>query len=126
MKLNQDCVRSILLELEENLTLNGGVTLYQLKDFETFNKYGYETSVYALTKLIEADFLNGSVTSGDNEIISIGVGSITWGGHQFLDNIRDDKIWKTVKKTTSKLSSVSLPLMSKLAWTATKEYLNLE
>ncbi|MGN7267362.1 hypothetical protein [Bacillus licheniformis] len=45
MKLNHDCVRSILLELEENLTLNDGVTLYQLKDFETFKEYGYETSV---------------------------------------------------------------------------------
>lgn len=33
MKLNYDCVRSILLELEENLTLNDGVTLYQAQRF---------------------------------------------------------------------------------------------
>ncbi|WP_231120768.1 DUF2513 domain-containing protein [Bacillus safensis] len=71
--------------LEENLTLNDGVTLYQLKDFETFKEYGYETSVYALTKLIEADFLNGSVSRTDNKIDYIGVGSITWDGHQLLD-----------------------------------------
>ncbi|GIN33487.1 DUF2513 domain-containing protein [Bacillus licheniformis] len=126
MKLNHDCVRSILLELEENLTLNDGVTLYQLKDFETFKEYGYETSVYALTKLIEADFLNGSVSRADNKIDYIGVGSITWDGHQFLDNIRDNAVWSKTKDAVKSLSSVSLSILSNVGESITKKLIGLE
>ncbi|QHZ46972.1 DUF2513 domain-containing protein [Bacillus sp. NSP9.1] len=126
MKLNHDCVRSILLELEENLTLNDGVTLYRLKNFQTFKEYGYETSVYALTKLIEADFLNGSVSRADNKIDHIGVGSITWDGHQFLDNIRDNAVWSKTKDAVKSLSSVSLSILSNVGESITKKLIGLE
>ncbi|EJA0843158.1 DUF2513 domain-containing protein, partial [Listeria monocytogenes] len=40
---------------------------------------------------------------------------ITWSGHQFLDNIRDDEVWKKTKKTVSKFSSVSVSLLSTIS-----------
>src|SRR5690625_4178848 len=115
MKLNHECVRSILLELENKLSLNDTLSLHQMKDFDTFNKFGYETSVYTLTKLIEADFLNGSVPYGSNQIIDVLVGSITWEGHQFLDNIRDNTVWSKTKESVKALSSVSLSVLSNVA-----------
>ncbi|MCK0471425.1 DUF2513 domain-containing protein [Halalkalibacter sp. APA_J-10(15)] len=126
MKLDQDCVRSILLELEENLSLNGSVFFHQLKDFKTTHKYGFETSVYALTKLIEADFLNGTISRGDNQILDIGIGSITWDGHQFLDTIRDNAVWSKTKDTVKSLSSVSLTVLSNVASNVMKKQIGLE
>jgi len=126
MKLDYDCVRSMLLELEEKLTLNDGLSLHQMKNFNTFDKYGYEVSVYTLTKLIEAEYLNGSIDRGDNQIINIGIGSITWDGHQFLDNIRDNSVWSKTKDSVKTLSSVSLSVLSSVAISVINKQIGLE
>ncbi|GAA0434636.1 DUF2513 domain-containing protein [Virgibacillus salarius] len=126
MKLNQDCVRSILLELEEQLTLNETLVLQDLKDFETFNKFGYQTSVYALLKLKEADFIDGQVLRSDEEIIDIGIISITWSGHLFLDNIRDKVVWTKAKDSVKSLSSVSLSILSNVATSIVKNQIGLK
>lgn len=126
MKLDHNCVRSILLELEETLTLNDVLSLHQMKNFKTFEKFGHETSVYTLTKLIEAEFLKGSVPVGDNEIIDVLVGSITWEGHQFLDNIRDNDVWSKTKDSVKSLSSVSLSVLSSVATSVINKKIGLE
>ncbi|EAG0857908.1 DUF2513 domain-containing protein [Listeria monocytogenes] len=51
----------------------------------------------------------------NSEINALFVSKITWSGHQFLDNIRDDEVWKRTKKTVSKFSSVSVSLLSTIA-----------
>lgn len=126
MKLNHDCVRSILLELEDKLSLDDGISLRQMREFKTFNEFGYETSVYTLTKLIEVEYLNGSVSRGDNQIIDVLIGSISWEGHQFLDNIRDNTIWSKTKDSVKALSSVSLPVLSNVAASIIKKHIGLE
>lgn len=42
-------------------------------------------------------------------------GNLTYDGHKFLDNIRDDKVWKDTKTILSKFSSVSLSFVSSVA-----------
>ncbi|PTF91997.1 hypothetical protein BU666_11100, partial [Staphylococcus chromogenes] len=46
-------------------------------------------------------------------------------GHEFLDNIRDNKTWSEVKNVASKTSSMSLTLMSKLAFQYLSQKFNL-
>lgn len=122
MRLNHDCVRELLLELEEKLVFNEHLYLNQLKQFDTFKKYGEETFVYTLLKLSEAGFIN------ENhrfylEGYDIGVSSLTWDGHEFLDNIRDPKIWKNVKEAASKLTSTSITILAQYGWQAVINYL---
>ncbi|RFA36197.1 hypothetical protein CAI16_05235 [Virgibacillus dokdonensis] len=126
MKLNQECVRSVLLELEEKLTLNDVLTLHQFEKFETYQKFGYDTFAYTLTKLIEAKYIKGSVAHGSNQIIDILITSITWEGHLFLDNIRDNAIWSKTKDAVKSLSSVSLPLLSNVATSVINKHLGLK
>ncbi|WP_423738704.1 DUF2513 domain-containing protein [Clostridium niameyense] len=40
---------------------------------------------------------------------------ITWDGHEFLDNIRDNDIWNKTKNTISKINGVSIPIISDIA-----------
>ncbi|MGN7267361.1 DUF2513 domain-containing protein [Bacillus licheniformis] len=75
---------------------------------------------------MEADFLNGSVSRADNKIDYIGVGSITWDGHQFLDNIRDNAVWSKTKDAVKSLSSVSLSILSNVGESITKKLIGLE
>lgn len=112
MKLNHECVRDVLLHIEENLTYG-----YYM-DFSAveLKQYSQEELIYTADKLIEAEFICGSRKNYiSNSLPDIRITSLTWSGHQFLDNIRDDGVWKDTKKIISKFSSVSLGLVGSIA-----------
>lgn len=125
MRLDQDCVRDLLLELESKLSFNQPIFIDDFKELETVSSYGYEISVYALLKMIEAKFVNANVTYAGDEIYQLAISSLTWDGHQFLDTIRDHEVWKETKAATKKLSSVSLSIISTLATEFLKKKLGL-
>ena len=112
MKLNQDCIRDLLLYLEENLSYQNFVTInnISLKDFSNSDL------VYTADKLIEAGYLDCIKSrSMDEECPTIIAKSITYAGHQFLDNIRDDKVFAKTKSVLSGLKSVSVEIISETA-----------
>ncbi|MGJ0374890.1 DUF2513 domain-containing protein, partial [Listeria monocytogenes] len=45
----------------------------------------------------------------------VSIESITWQGHLFLDNIRDNESWKKVKQIADKVASASLLVTAELA-----------
>jgi hypothetical protein len=114
MKLNHDCVRELLLELEEVLFVHENILLPSFEELETVNKYGFDDTFYCFQKLIEAGYLNGNYKYASEGLFHLAVSSITWDGHQFLDTIRDNEIWSKTKKAVSSLSSASISLMSSL------------
>lgn len=109
MKLIHDCVRDVMLYVEENLTDN------KLMDIEVISKdlpkYSLEDITYTCKKLDEAGYLMISPLSMDCYFVK----EMTYNGHLFLDDIRDDGVWKEVKSKSSKIASVSLPILQKLA-----------
>ena len=111
MKLNQDCVRDLLLYLEENLILNDFLSIenISLKDYST------EELLYTADKLYEAGYINCSKKIYDNTDLIILISSITYTGHQFLDNIRDEKVFAKTKSILSGLKSVSIEIISETA-----------
>ena len=40
---------------------------------------------------------------------------ITWEGHEFLDKVRDDEIWRKTKEGATKIGSWSVKLLGELA-----------
>lgn len=121
MKLNNDCVRDLLLYLEENLTLIDSLIVGDIK----LKDYSAEELLYTANRLLEANFLNGSKRIYDNTDLFIMISSITYQGHQFLDSIRDKDVWSETKAKASKIASVSLPILQELAATAIKVKLGL-
>lgn len=123
IKLNHDYVRSILLFVEESET-NSFRSQKELLDFSKENNISKDELIYILQKLQEAEFINASFISGGNKIYMFEVKTITWKGHEYLDNIRDGRIWKMVKSSTSALASVSLSIMGELAKNKIIDYLS--
>lgn len=111
MRLNNECVRDLLLAIEENLGINDKVSI---DDFELPN-YSYDELIYTALKLIEAGFINGDSSKMIDGSIFVYVSSLTWDGHKFLDNIRDNEVWRKTKSIVSKFSSVSLGIISNVA-----------
>lgn len=110
MKLDHDCIRDLLLYLEENLTYNKNISINNL----TLKNYSQEELIYCAEKLIEADYLTCTKASGYQPPLIV-ANSITYNGHQFLDNIRDDGVWKETKSILSKVTSTSIGFISNIA-----------
>ncbi len=112
MKLNHDCVRDLLIHIEEHLSYGFymDISAVELKNYST------EELLYAADKLLEANYLIGNKrTSIGPTLPDIRIISISWNGHQFLDNIRDEGVWKDTKNVLSKFSSVSLSFVGNVA-----------
>ena len=111
MKLNTDCVRDLLLYLESNLsyqTTHICINNIQLKDYCT------EDLLYTSEKLIEAEYIDSRIV-GDNTPPLIIVNDISFKGHQFLNNVRDDKVYSKTKSCLSFLKSTSIEVLSETA-----------
>lgn len=125
MKLDRDCVRDLLLFVE-SLDHGQVVQSDDLGNIPALASHSAETITYTVEKLDEAGFLNVKfmrVLGGEDPFF---IKSITWDGHQFLDNIRDDGIWKETKKVTSKIASVSVGILADVAASVMKKTLGID
>jgi hypothetical protein len=89
MKRDMELIRKLLFAMEDNprqLVVDG---------------YDKEVIKYHALLLIEAGLLDGKVsdTLANTSVVpsNIFVNRLTWDGHEFLDNIRKDEIWNTIK-----------------------------
>nr|WP_216682586.1 DUF2513 domain-containing protein [Enterococcus innesii] len=113
MKLNHDCIRSVMLAIESNLFLDIPLEASELE--ELTSGYSNETILYTLLKLEEAGYINLGKSLERNRLSHFDIECITWDGHIFLDTVRDNKVWSQTKKAVSTLSSVSVPILQQIA-----------
>ncbi len=57
MKLNPDCIRDLLLDVEAKSTFDNVVIYSEEKDEPLFNKYGVDTVFYHIRQADTQDFL---------------------------------------------------------------------
>ena len=121
MKMNLDCIRSVLLELED-LPLD----IYAPDDLEkTLKKYDFEDVNYSLIKLEEAGYVRAQISrtlGGDVEVFS--VSDITFSGHQFLEKIRDDQVWGKTKSVAASIGSWALDVVTQIATAVISDLIN--
>lgn len=114
MKLNHDLVRSLLLSIESSDNPHG-FSPREVTEFIENNDFSKNDIGYTVNKLKEARFVTGEATISGDDYYIINPGNLTYDGHEFLDNIRDDGVWKDTKEIASKFSSVSASFLSKIA-----------
>lgn len=110
MKLNQDCVRDVLIYIEENLPYGDELQATDIK----ISNYTINEILYTVSLLYDENYIKAIQIKGF-ECNSYIIQSLTMRGHELLDNIRDSKVWKKTKETTSKFASVSLKILSSVA-----------
>ena len=118
MKRDMGLIREILLRIEETEEPSGS----QEFRMEGFSK---QETDYNLNLLITGGLVEGQVARAFGNNCSIFVDGLTWYGHDFLDAIRDDSIWKKVKEKASDagqdLRKLPLEVVKTLAVSALKE-----
>lgn len=125
MKLNKDFVRSLLLFVESTDTLDGP-SEQDLLNFTTNEGFSKNDLVYTIHRLLDAGFIKGDVQYASNEPYWLHISALTYDGHEFLENVRDSKVWSATKKVSSKVGSVSLNILSTIAADIIKKVLSGE
>lgn len=118
MKLNYDCVRSVLLTVEKSKTIDEELNLNPLTVetiFEQLPKYEDSEILYTIEKLKEAGYINATLQFAAGHFIDGAVSSITYSGHEYLDNIREPEVWRKVKAMLKNAGATTLPLISQAA-----------
>jgi hypothetical protein len=106
MERNLDIVREILLQAEKYSTL----TLANFDD-DRATEIHYHAEIMKENGLIEASV--EKLMSGE---IFLNLTRLTWDGHEYLDAIRDDKIWdKTKRLILEKGSSMTFEVIKSSA-----------
>lgn len=131
MKLNPDCVRDVLLYLEDNLTYihenifsieHNSIDISVLAEvLHNQKNYNVDDVIYSVEKLLEVKFIipKTELRGNDNNILCCPIADISWNGHQFLNTIRPKSVWDATKKGASKLGLMSIHALSTIAMKVT-------
>jgi hypothetical protein len=99
MKRDWDCIRAILVALEEKGDAESKIRSNAIEGFDAAN------AAYNMKLLIQANLIEG----GDFKPgLSIAKG-MTWEGHELLDKMRSEQLWNRIK-TMAREKGVSLSL----------------
>ena len=121
MKLNNDCIRDILLYIEKVTTDENPVVSVDNLKLE-LHKYSSDTINFHIRQIHQAKLVD-SVMYADDEPQE--VSNLSWEGNSYVVNIRDDKIWSNVKNKTKGLSSVAFSILVECAKQEVKKLLYL-
>lgn len=112
MKLNPDCIRDILLTVEENTSYGKPMGYNTDSEYERLKPYSHEEAMYHIQ---QCEF-SGLVTE-----VSYFLGGgcmihdLSPKGHEFLANIRLDTNWNKTKEVAKSVGSYSLDALTTIA-----------
>lgn len=109
MKRDMDLVRSLLLEIEEKHVGSG-----RQVDLVGDEGRSRDEVVEHLFMLAEAGFIEARDAS-HMQARDIVVLRMTWQGHEFLESVRDPRIWARTKEGANRIGSLSLEVLVDLA-----------
>lgn len=121
MRRDLDLIRDILLRIESGKEYDGAREFYYSKP-EDMGLTGCtaEEFHYHCTLLIEDGFIDGAAT-----VVNTVVRRLTSRGHDFLDDIRDPRVWDLVKIRLGGIPGVALGVIGDLARSEIKRQLAL-
>lgn len=122
MKLNNDCIRDILLFVEDQ-------ELNTIKDARQIYKgvngeYTEDEILYALKNLIDLGYLEGRMISASDKILNAYIQEISATGHQYLETIRSPKAWAYAKGKAAEVGSFSLKSLGMFAQQYAKNWMD--
>lgn len=114
MKLNPDCVRDILLEVEAATDFFRSLT-YNVEEEKPkrWKRYEHTEIIYHIRQCDHSGLIMGALYCEGGDYIEIG--DLTPAGHQFLANVRQDTIWNKTKEIAGKVGSKSLDTLIQIS-----------
>lgn len=126
MKLNHDCIRDVMIYIEENCiyedddrgnrSIHSRVFYEITHDEKLSSQYTEDEIRYVIAQLYFEDMVIATMTPETLNFRQVEVDSLSFKGHEFLDNIKDDTIWKKAKNFVGEhLTSTSFSIIANVA-----------
>jgi hypothetical protein len=123
MQRDMDLIRELLIRVEHHPCFDGqNWATPDIQGDLVSADHPLEEVNYHLELLIEAGYLKGQSRAGFGVPV---ISKMTWEGHEFLDNIRDNDIWHKTKKRIEGLPGVALKVVASIAEAEIKKRLGL-
>lgn len=121
MKLNPECIREILLAVEEQTDYFTPTSAFKVADATSFDR---DTVLYHIRQCeLYGYFVEvRHYTNGDDDSL---ITDLSPKGHEFLRNIRSKKVWDPVMEKIMPLGTVSISILEKVATAVILSQLNL-
>lgn len=124
MKLNPDCIRDILIYLEDNIVYENVnislkhkfINIYDISDALS-KKYNKEEILYSVEDLMKSGYVHYCNVDHDKYgcIMNADIDDVTSIGHEFINNVRSNNVWEATKNGVKKLESFSVGILSSVA-----------
>lgn len=112
MRLDPDCIRDILLTVEDHATFDKYVGASDFENDGLVGKYGEDKLLYHIREASEAGLLDKlQFFMGGGFIVR----DLTPAGHNFLADIRSDNNWHKTKEVAAKVGSTSVNALTSIA-----------
>ena len=122
MRLNPDCMRDVLLVVEEHLPLNDSLPMTDL--ISLLPNYSEDELTYTCLKLNEANLLNIFKVDYPGGAFVNDIREITYAGHNFLENVRDPSLWEKIKQKANSVGSLSVDVVLAVAANVISNHVN--
>lgn len=111
--LNFDCVRDLLVYLDENLEFkdNGktiGIKMNNVLENDPLNKYSRTEISLAIEYLLGKDLIVKTNPDSPQSPMTVKVSKITPLGYEFLKTFKDNTVWNKLKKTSGDLAKFTI------------------
>ena len=111
MRLNPDCIRDILLTIEEKTGFPAIIEYPNDMQVSRLNNYSEEEIFYHLSQCEQSNLINGLDFHTDGCIIY----GLTPSGHHFIEDTRLDTTWNKTKEISKNIGSSSLDAIKQIA-----------
>lgn len=122
MKLNPDCIRAVMLEIEDKHLVvqreDGSMVKQNIpirRLYEALLQYSNEDIFYTVYNLNQAGYISASFHWTNGVAHECAINHMTFAGHEFLAKIRDDNRWSAAKSALSAVSDFSLAALNSIA-----------
>lgn len=112
MKLNPDCVRDILLTVEENTSFSKYMSIDSDSKFDRIESYTFEETLYHIKQCELTGFFTKVSWYLDGSCIIL---DLSPSGHKFIADIRSDTAWNKTKEISKKVGSSSLDTLKQIS-----------
>ncbi len=114
MKLNPDCVRDVLLAVEENTGVHAVMEIDEddYTQYQQLKKYKYEEVAYHIVQCNLNGYFTDFAERIDNSYMIV---DLSPKAHEFIANIRSDTNWKKIKEKALTIGSFSLSVLADIA-----------
>lgn len=112
MKLNPDCIRDILITVEEHSIYKCGITYPSAETESLTQTYSDMQIRYHIDQAAKANLLELTKTDSQYRMY---IQDLTPAGHEFLANVRSDTVWNKTKAIGREIGITSLNAFSQIS-----------